>query len=72
LVAESLAAYFLCYKVKIGLSGLWYGWILGSVANTLFSWMMLLRLQRNKDRNRQGKKEALINLETKEYEEDSY
>jgi Na+-driven multidrug efflux pump len=49
-------AYLFCYKIGIGISGLWYGWILGSIANTLFSWMMLLRIQRSKYKNITGKK----------------
>lgn len=48
LLAESMIAYFFCYRLGAGLSGLWYGWILGTSFNSIFSWVMLVKNQKKK------------------------
>lgn len=51
LLLASIMAYFFCYKLDGGLSGLWYGSIIGSALNSIFNWMMLLKYQNTKNYN---------------------
>lgn len=51
-----MLAYLLCYKLNTGLSGLWYGWIIGIVLNTAVNWMKLVKYQNSRYIVQKGKK----------------
>lgn len=59
-------AYFFCYRLEAGLSGLWYGWIAGSLLNAGFNWAMLHKYQASYSSGRPHK-EALLR-HRKEYD----
>lgn len=69
-LVESLLAYFFCYKLEVGFSGLWYGWIIGSVIHIVFSWLMLVRIQKQKNQSVKDKKQPLLQ-QTRQYDEGS-